>query len=92
MKKVNHIKSDTLSLELEKKEENLKLKNLKLMTVNSHLVWAFEKVSVKVKAVERVKVLTTESVHNNESGLNPELDFHDDIFNSTDESQNVYEM
>lgn len=62
------------------------------MTVNSHLVWAFDKVSVKIKAVERVKVLTIESVHNNESGLNPELDFHDDISNATDESQNVYEM
>lgn len=62
------------------------------MTVNSHLVWAFYKVPVKIKAVERVKVLTIESVHNNESGLNPELDFHYDISNATDESQNVYEM
>ena len=32
-----------------KKEEELKLKKLKLMIVNSHLVWACDDVLVKVK-------------------------------------------
>lgn len=39
-----------------------------------------------------MKVLNTQSLDDDGSRLKPELIFHDDIFNATDEIQNVYEM